>query len=137
MIVIDATDLIVGRLATKVAKLALLGEEVHVINAEKAVFTGNATQVFQRYLQQFHRGTPSKGPFVQRQAHAMLKRTIRGMIPYKKAMGKEAFARVRCYSGVPESLKEEKATTIETAHISKVGVLKFVALGEISKKLGA
>ncbi len=137
MKVIDATDLIVGRLATKVAKAALLGEEVHVINCEKAVFTGDSTQVFQRYLQRYHRGTPSKGPFIHRQAHAIVKRTIRGMIPYKKSAGREAFSRVRCYSAVPESLKDEKTVTFEDANVSKIQVLKYVTVAEISRKLGA
>ncbi len=137
MIVIDATDLIVGRLATKVAKAALLGEQVNVINCEKALFTGTPTQVFQRYLQRYHRGTPSKGPFIHRQPHAIVKRTIRGMVPYKKAMGSEAFKRIKCYNNIPDSLKDEKTISYEDANISKIGVLKYVSVAEISRKLGA
>ena len=39
-IVIDANELILGRLATQVAKKLLLGVEVQIINCEKAVISG-------------------------------------------------------------------------------------------------
>ena len=39
--VYDAEQMIVGRLGAKVAKAALLGEDVIIVNAEKAVITGD------------------------------------------------------------------------------------------------
>ena len=47
--VIDATDLIVGRLASHVAKKALLGEEFVIINSEKAILTGNKPQILAKF----------------------------------------------------------------------------------------
>jgi len=137
MIVVDATDMIVGRMATKIAKAALLGEEVSVINCESAIFTGSPTQVFDRFKTQTQRGNPVKGPFVHRQPHAIVKRSIRGMIPYKRASGSEALSRIKCYTGVPVSLKDEKVVSFEDANFSKIGVLKFTTVGDLSKKLGA
>ena len=40
VILVNAEGLIVGRLCSKVAKLLLNGEEVIILNAEKAVFSG-------------------------------------------------------------------------------------------------
>ena len=47
--IIDASDMILGRLATYVAKKALLGEKVDIVNCEKAVITGNKKSVFEKY----------------------------------------------------------------------------------------
>ncbi|MFH1328337.1 MAG: uL13 family ribosomal protein [Candidatus Bathyarchaeota archaeon] len=38
--IVDATNLIVGRLASSVTKRLLSGEKIVIINAEKAVFSG-------------------------------------------------------------------------------------------------
>ncbi|MHB8605591.1 MAG: 50S ribosomal protein L13, partial [Thermoplasmatota archaeon] len=35
--IIDADGLIIGRLGTRVAKRLLAGEEIHIVNAEKAL----------------------------------------------------------------------------------------------------
>jgi len=43
--IIDATNLIAGRLATFVAKKALLGEEIEIVNSEKAVLTGKKSDL--------------------------------------------------------------------------------------------
>ena len=48
MIVIDATDLLLGRFAGYAAKQALLGKEIRVINCEKAVVSGNIPRVKKR-----------------------------------------------------------------------------------------
>ena len=39
--IIDATNIILGRLASFAAKHALLGETIEIINCENAVITGN------------------------------------------------------------------------------------------------
>jgi large subunit ribosomal protein L13 len=135
--IIDATDLIMGRMATKVAKQALLGEEVHIINCEKAVFSGTAKTIIAKYQTQFQRGTPAKGPFLPRQPQMFVKRIIRGMIPYKKARGKEALARVKCHKGVPLALQGKEAETIESAKMSKLPVFKTVTVEKVTNVLGA
>jgi large subunit ribosomal protein L13 len=65
----------------------------------------------------------------------ILKRTIRGMIPYKKTTGKEALKRLKVYIGVPSDLEEETLNTIEGA--SAEGKVKYILLGDVSKQLGA
>ena len=41
MKIIDASECIMGRLASSVAKTLLKGEEVHIVNAENAVISGS------------------------------------------------------------------------------------------------
>lgn len=131
--IIDGTDLILGRLASFVAKKALLGEEMNVVNCEKVLITGSKKDVLAKYIHRMEMGTPRKGPFLHRAPDKLVKRAIRGMIPYKQEKGEKAFKRVRCYKGVPENFKSQKLETIGSANISKVPNLRYVSVGEISK----
>ncbi len=51
MRIINAEGLILGRLASKVARMLLEGEEVVIVNADKAIITGNREDVFAKYKQ--------------------------------------------------------------------------------------
>ena len=134
--IIDATDLIVGRLGTIAAKTALMGEEVHIVNSEKAVFSGPRLRVLAQWKRIDAMGIPAKGPFVKRRPSMFLKRCIRGMVPYKQAKGRDALARIKCYLGVPEELAGKETITIEKANVSKLPMTRFVTVGEICKLLG-
>jgi|TARA_B110000263_G_C15266000_1_gene491150 large subunit ribosomal protein L13 len=135
MIVIDASECIMGRLASSVAKSLLNGEQVHVINAEKAVISGTKDMIFGEYIEKRNLNHPRKGPFYPRMPHLMLKRAIRGMIPYQKPRGREAFKRLKVDVGTPISLKEEKPQTIDNAKMNDRS--NYVKLGDVSKILGA
>jgi large subunit ribosomal protein L13 len=137
MIIVDATDMIAGRLATYVAKQAILGNEMRVINSEKAVISGKRAVVFDDFLHRIHMGTPRKGPFIQRMPDRLLRRIIRGMIPHEMPKGKEAYSRVLCYVGVPEEFAGKEAVKHEAAHKSKLPNYQYVTLYEISKRIGA
>ncbi len=134
--IIDATNLIAGRLATVVAKKALLGEEITIVNAELAVFTGDKKKVLAAQKQKRERGAPLIGPFVPRQPDRMLKRTIRGMLPYKQPRGEKAFKSIICYVGLPKRFEGQDIQTIEVANVEKVTQIKYVTIGEICKLLG-
>jgi len=136
MIVIDATDLILGRMATYAAKQAMLGNEIRIINAEKAVISGKKENTYEIYLTRRARGIPLKGPYIHRTPEKIVRRAIRGMLPYKKPRGKEAYKRVLCYFGEPEEFKD-KAITLKEANRSKLPDLKYVTIKDISRRLGA
>ncbi|UCF08416.1 MAG: 50S ribosomal protein L13 [Thermoplasmata archaeon] len=135
MALINAENLIVGRLASHVAKLLLSGEEVTIVNAEKSVISGSKTSITADYHQKRRIGGARKGPYYPRMPDRILKRTVRGMLPYKKPSGKAALKRLRVYIGVPKELEKEKFITIKEA--SSEGKVKYVKLGEVSKQLGA
>ena len=134
--IIDATNLILGRLASYVAKHILLGEKVDIVNCEKAVVTGERKMVIARYTPKIHRVVPSQGPYFPRMPDRIVRRTVRGMLPHKQAKGVEVYKQVMCYIGLPEEFKDKKLETIQEANIANSSTLKYVTLKEISKHIG-
>jgi large subunit ribosomal protein L13 len=133
--VIDAEGLILGRLCTHVAKRLLNGEDIMIVNAEKALISGSKVQVLGHYKHRRVRGTMNHGPFYPRNPDTIMKRTVRGMLEYKKPSGRAAYKRLTVYVGVPRTLEGEKAETLESA--KKPNLVKYVSLGEIAKEMGS
>ncbi len=136
MIVVDAKDLILGRMAAFVVKQAFMGETVHVINAEKAVITGDRKKILGEYKAKRNLGAPLIGPFFPRQPDRLVKRTIRGMLDYNSARGKAAFSRIKCHIGVPSSFKDKEVVSLPDFNVEKTHA-KYVSVERISKELGA
>jgi len=134
--IIDAKDLIVGRLGTFVAKQALLGEKIDIINSELAVITGKKEMVLAKYKQKADRGVPAKGPHYRRQADRFLKRLIRNMLPFKQERGKTAFKNIMCWRGVPPEFEGKETTKVPGASIEKVPHFRYVKIKDIVKHLG-
>jgi large subunit ribosomal protein L13 len=139
---IDAADHILGRLASRVAKLALNGYEVHVVNAEKVVITGKKEVVFSEWAHKvLERGDWYKGPFHPKRPDRILRRVIRGMLP-KSWRGRVALARVKTYIGIPDELKDKNFEKFEDCLIQERikqsrRKIWYVTLKEVSKHLGA
>jgi len=131
VIVIDATNLIVGRAASFAAKQALLGETVDIVNCENAVISGDRKQIFEKHKHKYSLGGPHWGPFFPKQADRYMRRAVRGMLPYKKARGKEAYKRVMCWLGVPEQFDVKKLETLKKANAAKLPSTKYVKLSEL------
>lgn len=136
MKIIDANNIIVGRLATFAAKQALLGEEVHVINCENAVISGSKKNLKEEYTRKIHMGIHSKGPNYYRVPYMFVKRIIRGMLPHKKTRGREALKRIKCYNTTPEKFKNQQIGTFTNADISKLKTLKYMKVKDICKVMG-
>jgi len=134
--IIDAKNLIAGRLATYAAKQALLGENITIINAEKALITGTKKDIFEKFAHRRDRGTPGKGPFYPREPHMMLKRMIRGMLPYKQEKGRKAYKNIKCHLGIPAEFEGQKAEELKQFHKTRLNRARTVTLEEISKYLG-
>jgi large subunit ribosomal protein L13 len=135
--VINADGLILGRLCTHVAKRLLNGEEIIVVNAERAVVSGRRAQLLEFYKHRRKRGKShlTKGPYYPRTADRILKRSVRGMVEYRKPSGRAALKRLKVYLGVPQQFAKAKAETIESA--KKPHLTKYVYLEEITKELGS
>jgi len=133
---IDGKNLIVGRLATVVAKKALLGEEVNIFNCNELVISGNKKTILAKFKRFSEMGTHTTGPYQPKEPFRIAKRIIRGMVPYKQAKGKEAFARIKCYNDVPEEFKDLKLETIKDCNVNETLISKYLTLKEISKGIG-
>lgn len=135
--VIDADGLLLGRMASIVAQRALAGEEIAIVNAEKAIISGSRAQVIENYTTKRERGSREGGPFFPRRPDHIVKRTIRGMLPYKRERGIAAFKRIKTYVGVPTQFVGMETETLEAAHISRLSSPRYVTVGAISTNLGA
>lgn len=134
---VDANGVVVGRLATFVAKQALLGNSVNVLNAEKALMSGSMEYNFGRYHHRIREtGQTRKGPFIPRLADRFVKRLIRGMLPYKRQRGSEAYKRIMCYLGVPAEFKDKKLVVFAPSKKEKIYAMKHVTIQALCKKLG-
>lgn len=135
--IIDANNMIMGRMASFIAKKALLGEKIDVINCEKAFFSGNPEDTLHTYWYRGRdMGGPRKGPFLSRMPDRFVRRIIRGMLPMNKARGREAFKRVMCYIGTPEEFKDKPVEKLPHANTSRLTTLKKVSVAEICKHMG-
>ena len=134
--IIDAKNLVLGRLASVAAKKALLGNNVDIVNCEQAVVSGSRENVFTKYKRKRNLGGPVKGPFISRRPELFVKRVIRGMLPYKQYKGRKAFEGVKCYIGIPEKFMNHKLETLE-ANLDNLSTSKYITVQELCRHLGS
>ena len=137
--VYDGKDKILGRLASTVAKQLLLGKNIAVVNAEQCIISGSKESILSKYkarVDLIEKANPEHSPYWPRRSDLLVKRIIRGMLPYhKKPSGKAAYKRLRVYIGIPEELKGTKPIEIETKNPKELYV-SSMKVSEVSKLLG-
>ncbi|MEM2954614.1 MAG: 50S ribosomal protein L13 [Candidatus Nanoarchaeia archaeon] len=137
--IIDGTNLILGRLAANVAKRALQGEEIIIVNCDKVIISGRKESVLKKFKQREARTQPFKGPFAKRMPDRIVKFAIRGMLPHEKwseeSRGRKAFSKIKCFIDVPDEYKNQKFETIPEISLNKLKTPYFTYVGEISKLL--
>jgi large subunit ribosomal protein L13 len=132
---VNADGLILGRMASKVAKKLLNGEKVIIVNAEKAVLSGKKKSKVAEAKEFLEVGAPRKGPFHYRRPDRILRKTVRGMLPFKKPKGKMAYKKLKVFIGVPEDLKGQQVITLKEAQAAKLKGPYFT-LAELAKEIG-
>jgi large subunit ribosomal protein L13 len=132
-VVVDARDCILGRVASQVAELALDGQSVAIVNAEQSVITGREDAVMEKFKERRRHGS-DRGPMYPKRPDRIFKRSIRGMVPYKKPRGREALENVRVYVGNPN---DQDAEVLDDTSLDRLSNIKFVSLGDVSETLGA
>ncbi|PMB74193.1 50S ribosomal protein L13 [Candidatus Bathyarchaeota archaeon] len=133
--IINADGLILGRMASIIAKRLLKGEKIAVVNAEKAIISGRKKSKVKEEKEFLEVGHLGKGPMHPRRPDRILRRTVRGMLPYKQPKGKQAYKRLRVFIGVPDEWKDKKMETIEEAQAKKL-TCPYLTLGELAKEIG-
>ncbi len=135
VILVNAEGLIVGRMGSKVAKMLLNGEEIIILNAEKAVFSGKRKSKIAEAHLFLEVGAPERGPFHYRRPDRFLRKTVRGMLPYKQPRGKSAYKRLKAYMGVPMEFKEKEMITFTEASATNLKGPR-ITLGELASEIG-
>jgi len=136
--VYDATDKVLGRLASVVAKSLLNGKSVAVINAEEAIITGDKRGIIKKYRTRLNlkeSENPEHSPYWSRRPDMLVRRIIRGMLPYRMPRGKSAYRRLLVFQGIPVELKNSKPVKIEAKDPKGIYV-RYLKVGELSKLLG-
>ena len=145
--VFNADGLIMGRLASTVADLLLKAarddrdDKVIIINSEKAIVSGRPRSVLNTYQAKYKLNHPRKGPFFPRMPDMIMKRTVRGMLPYqRKNVGRRAIRNLKVEIGCPSHLESDLPDGHESGDDSKIRRAlpdRFILLGDISANLGA
>lgn len=136
MTTITAENLILGKLATNIAKRLISGESITIVNAEKSVMLGTKeakAYKFKVRLGIAYKGMPERGPKYSNRPETIMRYAIRGMLPVERASGRAAFRRLKVYSGVPMELKDRNLKTVPDA---KCNSDRFVILEDICKHIG-
>ena len=132
---VNAEGLIVGRMCSKVAKRLLNGEQVIILNAEKAVFSGKKKSKVMEAKQFLEVGAPRRGPFHYRRPDRFLRKTVRGMLPFKQPKGKSAYKRLKVFMGIPMELEGQNMITLAEASSADLRGPHFT-LAEMARELG-
>ncbi|MDE1851472.1 MAG: 50S ribosomal protein L13 [Candidatus Micrarchaeota archaeon] len=136
--VIDGKEQVLGRAASQVAKLLLQGNNVIILNSESMLITGhkrNIVEKYKRLVELKDKANPEHSPYWSRRPDLFVKRIVRGMLPYKKPRGKEAFKKLRVYISVPESFQGAKAHKIESKKVNEI-YENVISVKELTANLG-
>jgi len=132
--VIDAEDVVLGRLATQAATLLRgkhkptyaphvdTGDFVVIINAEKVALTGNKrTQAFVYRHSGFPGGLRKRsfGEMLDKQPDRLLEQTIKGMLPHNR-LGRAMASKLKVYAGPVHPHQAQSPQPFVIADKSKV-----------------
>ena len=131
--VIDATDVVLGRLASQTAILLRgkhkptfaphvdIGDFVIIINAEKVALTGAKAEQKKAYRHSGFPGGLSATPFgelLEKDARKAIEGAVWGMLP-KNKLGRQVLKKLKVYSGPDHPHLAQQATPFEISQISQ------------------
>jgi len=111
--IIDATDIVLGRLASHVAVLLRgkhkptfaahmdNGDFVIIVNADKVALTGSKLEQKKAYRHSGYQGgltTTSYSDLMAKNPERAVEKAIRGMLP-KNSLGEQQFSKLKVYAG--------------------------------------
>jgi large subunit ribosomal protein L13 len=132
-LVIDATDVVLGRLAAQTAILlrgkhkaifapnADTGDFVIIINAEKVALSGDKLVTKMAYRHSGYPGGLSATPIgevLQKDARKAIEKAVWGMLP-KNKLGRQVLKKLKVYSGPNHPHQAQQATPYEIKQISQ------------------
>jgi large subunit ribosomal protein L13 len=134
-VIVNAEGLVLGRMCSKIAKRLLNGEQIIIVNAEKAIISGKKKSKVAEAKEFLEVGAPERGPFHSRRPDRIVRKTVRGMVPWPQPKGKNAYKRLKVFMGIPKELKDQKMETVEQASAAKLKGPHFT-LAELATEIG-
>lgn len=132
-LVIDATDVVLGRLAVQTANLLRgkhkamfaphvdTGDFVIIVNAEKVALSGDKKTTKMAYRHSGYPGGLSATPIgeiLEKDARKAIEKAVWGMLP-KNKLGRQMLKKLKVYSGPSHPHQAQKATPFEIKQISQ------------------
>jgi large subunit ribosomal protein L13 len=137
-IVYDAEGKVMGRVASAAAKALLQGKKIAIVNAGDAIISGDKRTIVKKYTTRLDlqdKANPEHSAYWPRRPDMLMKRIVRGMLPYRRPRGKSAYRNLIVFTGLPEAFKGAK--TEERGFKGQKGMyVKSIKLSELSKLLG-
>jgi large subunit ribosomal protein L13 len=133
--IVNAEGLVLGRMCSKIAKRILNGEVITIVNAEKTVISGKKRSKVAEAKEFLEVGAPERGPFHSRRPDRIVRKTVRGMVPWHQPKGKTAYKRLKVYMGIPAEFSNQKLDTIDQASAAKLKGPHFT-LSELALEIG-
>ncbi len=136
--VVDARGRVLGRLASTVAKNLLQGKKIAVVNSEQALITGSKRYLAEKYKTRLNlqdKANPEHSPYWPRRPDMLVKRVIRGMLPYRKPRGKEAYRNLLVLLGTPEAFSSVKPIELKIKEAKNL-YSNSMTIEELSNLLG-
>lgn len=130
-IIVEARDCILGRVASRVAELALEGENVAVVNVGQSVITGQDEDIIETDHMK-GRNEDHQDPHYPQRPDRIFKRSVRDMLPYKHEQGRIAFEKVRVF--VDNPFGDVEAEVLEGTTLDRLSI-QFVQLSELVNNL--
>jgi len=131
--IIDAENHVLGRLATQVVAELKEGNEVDIVNADRAIVKGNPDSTIEKYRTRYERGDRDHGPQYPKAPERIVRRAVRGMLP-SNSEGREMLGRLNVHTGNPDSVDAE---IIEDAREDELRGANYMTMQQISDNLGA
>lgn len=131
--VIDASDVVLGRLASQTAVLLRgkhkptfaphvdTGDFVIIVNAEKVVLTGNKAQQKRAYR---HSGYPgglssiSYADLLAKDPRKVIEKAVRGMLP-KNTLGRQQLSKLKVYSGAEHPHAAQQPVPFQISQVAQ------------------
>lgn len=134
-IILDGKEAVFGRLASVAAKNLLKGNSVDIINCEEIIISGDRKAFFQKMVEKkkMGKGSSLKGPNYSRLEDKMIRRMIRGMLPWDRPKGREAYKRLKVYIGKGKLSEEELKNSRDVRGERRP--MKYFSIKEITKLL--
>ena len=133
--IVNGDGLVLGRMCSRVAKRLLNGEQIIVVNAEQIIISGKRKSKVAEAHKFLEVGAPDRGPFHSRRPDRIVRKTVRGMVPWAQPKGKNAYKRLKVYLSIPQELKGQTMETDQYALASKLKGPHFT-LGELAVDIG-
>merc|ERR1712060_365268 len=140
-VVVDGRGHMLGRLASVVAKELLNGQRVVVVRCEGINISGSLFRNWLHKREVVHKrcNTNPKKYFIHwRSPSRMFWKSLRTMLPHKKAKGAAALGRLKVFEGVPAPYDHQKRVVVPQALkcLRLKSYRKFCKLGDLAVKMG-